>query len=250
MSDRRTFAEIWALLDGVEGWLSEGQARMLHEAAFEVEPPGLIVEIGSFRGRSAIVLGASVTDGVRVVAIDPHAGTDRGPREIVTTAAHGDDDHSVFNRNLQQAGVADRVEHVRAFSDRAHGEVDGEIDVLFIDGAHRYAPARTDIAEWGARVRPGGVMLIHDSFNSVGVTLAQFRELVPSDEWRYDGRSRSLARYRKVPLGGTDRVRNAGRQLAELGYFARSVAIKTALAADQPGLARRLGHEGDAPWPY
>ena len=41
-----------------------------------------IVEIGSFRGRSTIVLASGAPDGVAVVAIDPHAGNDRGPQEI------------------------------------------------------------------------------------------------------------------------------------------------------------------------
>ncbi len=250
VTDSLTFADIWARLDGVEGWLSKGQARMLHDAARSISPPGLIVEIGSFRGRSAIVLGSSAVDGVRVVAIDPHAGTDRGPREMTTSVETGESDHDAFLRNLTDAGVLHKVDHVRSFSDRAHGEVEGEIDVLFIDGAHRYAPARSDIVEWGGRVRAGGLMLIHDSFNSVGVTLAQLRELVFAGDWVFEGRSRSLSRYRRVELERREQVRDAGRQLAQLGYFARSVAIKSALAADRDDLARRLGHTGDAPWPY
>ncbi|HUW03825.1 MAG TPA: class I SAM-dependent methyltransferase [Acidimicrobiales bacterium] len=250
MADRLTFEDIWRRLDGVEGWLSEGQARMLHEAAKDVSPPGSVVEIGSFRGRSAIVLGSSAAEGVQVVAIDPHAGTDRGPREMTTSAETGETDHEAFVRNLTEAGVVERIDHIRAFSDRAHDEVDGDIDVLFIDGAHRYAPARADIVEWGGRVKPGGLMLIHDSFNSVGVTLAQLRELLLAAGWVFEGRSRSLSQYRKVDLQLTARARNAGRQLGQLGYFVRSVAIKAALSAGRDGLARRLGHTGDAPWPY
>jgi len=223
---------------------------MLHEAAKDVSPPGSVVEIGSFRGRSAIVLGSSAAEGVQVVAIDPHAGTDRGPREMTTSAETGETDHEAFVRNLTEAGVVERIDHIRAFSDRAHDEVDGDIDVLFIDGAHRYAPARADIVEWGGRVKPGGLMLIHDSFNSVGVTLAQLRELLLAAGWVFEGRSRSLSQYRKVDLQLTARARNAGRQLGQLGYFVRSVAIKAALSAGRDGLARRLGHTGDAPWPY
>ena len=58
----------------------------------------------------------------------------------------------MFDANLARAGVADRVRHVAAFSDAAHGDVDDPIDVLYIDGAHRYGPARADIRDWGARV--------------------------------------------------------------------------------------------------
>ena len=42
---------------------------------------GTIVEIGSFQGRSTIVLASAAPSGVEIIAIDPHAGNDRGPQE-------------------------------------------------------------------------------------------------------------------------------------------------------------------------
>jgi predicted O-methyltransferase YrrM len=220
----------------VEGWLTEDQARRLHAVAAALEPPGRIVEIGSFRGRSTIVLASAAPEGVEVVAIDPHAGTDRGPREIETDAATGESDHERFLANLARAGVGERVRHVRSFSQDALAEVDGDIDVLYVDGAHRYGPARDDIASWGARVRPGGTMLIHDSFSSIGVTAAILRHLVPSREFAYLGRTASLAEYRRAPPG----PRSALRQVAQLPWFARNLLVKAALLL-------RL-RSGD--WPY
>ena len=246
------FEAAWSTVADVEGWLTEAQARRLWAAATPLEPPARIVEIGSYRGRSAIVLGLASTDGVELVAIDPHAGNDRGPMEIHGSAEDGQGDHEVFLANLRRAGVDGRVRHVRAFSSDAHGDVQGDIDVLYIDGAHRYRPALDDILTWGARVVPGGTMLIHDSFNSVGVTLAQLRSLVAGKDFAYVGRSGSMSEYRRVPEGlrGRPRLTSAGRQLAQLGYFAQSVAIKAALVAKLKPVARALGHKGDAPWPY
>jgi predicted O-methyltransferase YrrM len=245
------FAATLARLNGVEGWLSDEQARRLWDAALRVPAGGRIVEIGSFRGRSAIVLGRAAPPDTEVVAIDPHGGGDRGPQEITPDQARGDEDHAAFHRNLATGGVADRVRHVRLPSADALGEVGDPIDLLYVDGAHRYVPARDDIARWGARVSPGGSMLIHDSFSAVGVTLAQLRLLVPSSEWRYAGRERTLAEYRRetAPLTGAARRANASRQLAELPSFARTELIKLALLAHAPGVARRLGHDG-SPWPY
>ena len=78
----------------------------------------------------------------------------------------------------------------------------------------------------------GGTLLIHDAFSSVGVTLAILRELVPGRRFRYVGRSRSLAEYRRRPAdAGGSRARNAPRQLAQLPWFARNVALKVALDA-------------------
>ena len=237
-------------IEHVEGWLTDAQALRLWSAASRLVAPARIVEIGSFQGRSTVILATAAAEGVEVVAIDPHAGNDRGPQEISGFEAEAASDNERFEQNLRDAGVRERVRHVRAFSDAAHGEVEDPIDLLYIDGAHRYAPALDDIMTWGARVTDGGTMVIHDSFNSVGVTTAQLRALVFGRRFEYVARSASMSEYRRVDLEPAARARNAARQLAQLGYFAQSVAIKVALVAKRPRVAEALGHHGDAPWPY
>jgi predicted O-methyltransferase YrrM len=228
------FEAAWAVARDVEGWLTEAQARRLFAAAAAVAPGGRVVEIGSFRGRSAIVLASAGAD---VVCVDPHAGSDRGPREIAADAGRGDADLEAFRANLARAGVAARVRHVRAFSNAALGEVPGPVDVLFVDGAHRIVPARADIRRWGDRVRPGGRMLVHDAWSSIGVTLALLTTTVPGRRWRYVGRERSLAEFVREDVRGAG---NAARQLRELPWFARNVVLKALIAA-------RLRR---GPWPY
>jgi predicted O-methyltransferase YrrM len=246
----RSVEDVLALAADVDGWMSDDQGRRLHAAAARCPAGGRIVEIGSFRGRSTIVLAASAAEGVEIVAIDPHAGNDRGPGQIDGYATEAATDRDVFRANLARAGVASRVRHVARFSDVAHAEVADPIDVLYIDGAHRYAPARADIRDWGLRVADDGTMLIHDSFSSVGVTLAILRELVPGRRFRYVGRSRSLTEYRAdLPQRGTARARNAAAQLAQLPWFARNLALKVALTLGYGKLARRLGRPVPE-WPY
>jgi predicted O-methyltransferase YrrM len=229
-----SFDDAWAHAREIEGWLTEAQARRLFAAAAAVAPGGRVVEIGSFRGRSAIVLASAGAD---VVCVDPHAGSDRGPREIAADAGRGDADLEAFRANLARAGVAARVRHVRAFSNAALGEVPGPVDVLFVDGAHRIVPARADIRRWGDRVRPGGRMLVHDAWSSIGVTLALLTTTVPGRRWRYVGRERSLAEFVREDVRGAG---NAARQLRELPWFARNVVLKALIAA-------RLRR---GPWPY
>lgn len=240
--------EILAATVDVDGWMSEDQGRRLHAVAARCRPDGRIVEIGSFRGRSTIVLALAAADGVEVVAIDPHAGNDRGPQEIEGYGAEASTDRAVFEANLRRAGVAERVRHVAAFSDAAHAVVADPIDVLYIDGAHRYGPARTDIHDWGTRVADGGTMLIHDSFSSIGVTLAIMRELVPGRRFRYVGRSRSMTEYR-ADLAAGARAANARRQLAQLPWFAGNVGLKVLLTLGWGKVLRRIGRPVPE-WPY
>jgi predicted O-methyltransferase YrrM len=240
-----------AAVEDVEGWLSAGQARVLWDRARAVPPGGRIVEIGTYRGRSAIVLARAAPRDAAVVAIDPHAGHDRGPRQIHGSAGEGEADNAAFRANLERAGVADVVRHVRRPSLEALADVDGELDLVYVDGAHRLGPARADLARWGARVRPGGTLLVHDAFSSIGVTLALLTTLVPGGRFVYRGRVRSLAEYRRVGarLRPLERARNAGRQLGELPWFARNVLVKVALVLHARPLARLLGHRSGE-WPY
>jgi hypothetical protein len=244
-----SFDEALAAVEGVEGWLSDGQARRLWDCAVAVPAGGRVVEIGSFRGRSAIVMARA---GAEVVAIDPHAGNDRGPQEIHGSPDVGQTDHQAFLANLERAGVAQSVRHVRAPSQDALGAVEGPIDLLYVDGAHRYGPARDDIARWGARVRPGGRMLVHDSFSSIGVTLALLRLMLVGGSFVYAGRERSLAEYRRVgtPLSLAERLANAARQLVELPWFARNVLIKVAIVLRAPAAILRLLGHSSRDWPY
>ena len=238
------------VVDGIDGWMSSEQIARLYAAVARCAAGDQVVEIGSYRGRSTIVLASAAADGVAIVAIDPHAGTDRGPDEIAGFEAEAAADHDVFNDNLAAAGVADRVHHVREFSDRALLSVSGSIAVLFVDGAHRYAPARSDIQRWGARVETGGTLLIHDSFSSVGVTLAIGRELLLGRRFRYVGRTRSLAEYRAdLGAGWRSRTLNALRQTAQMPWFAKNLGLKVLLRLGLGGAVARL--TGRRPeWPY
>jgi len=243
----RTVDEALEQSAAVEGWLTDGQGRRLFAAAARVRAGGCIVELGSYRGRSTIVIASAAPPDVEVVAVDPHAGTDRGPREISGFQAEAAEDHTVFMENLRRAGVADRVRHVRAFSDDAHPAVAGDIDLLYVDAAHRFGPAMRDISGWGDRVADGGTMLVHDAFSSVGVTIAILRLLLVGGKFRYVARSRTLVEYRAdlARAGLVGRVANVARQLAVLPYFAWNLGLKVVLVL-------RLGRSSmrAARWPY
>jgi len=144
------------------------------------------------------------------------------------------------------------VLHVRLPSEDALDHLNGRIDLLYVDGAHRYGPARSDLVDWGARVVPGGRLLVHDAFSSVGVTLALLRELAFGSQFAYQGRSRSLVEYERVrrSLGGRARAANAVRQLAELPWFARNLLIKVLVVARLRRAAGWLGLKPGDEWPY
>jgi len=232
-----SFGEAWAAVGDIDGWLTEEQGRMLYASAAATPDSGRVVEIGSHHGRSTIILakGAPLAD---IVSVDPYEEHEPRPQDL-----------RVFEQNLDRAGVRDRVRHVHATSTQALQEFAGDVDLLYIDGAHDLGTALADIRGWGARVRPGGTMLIHDSFSSVGVTVAELLALFFGGRFEYLGRSRTLAEYRRQPVRGPARIANAARQASGLPWFARNVLVKLAVALHVLPLARALGHRDDV-FPY
>jgi len=227
-------------IEPIEGWLRPKQARWLWELASAVAPGGTIVEIGSYQGKSTVVLAVAANEGVTIHAIDPHAGNDRAAGEWDGQVADGQADHAAFWANLDANAVADRVVHVREFSQQAQRHIEGSVNLLYVDGAHGYAPALSDITQWGGRVTSGGAMAIHDVYTSVFVTLAVARTLWFGRSWRYVGRERSMSVYERVPVHGLSRVHNSARQVANVPWFLGNLTVR---GLNMIGLSRlsRLG---------
>lgn len=239
-----------ASIRDIEGWLTEAQATELWNSVKATEATtGSPVEIGSYRGKSTVVIANALASDQQLTAIDPHAGSDRGPGEIAPNQPLGDTDFAAFNSNLEAAGVSQRVNHVRLYSSQALESAPEQISFLYIDGAHRYGPARQDIKQWSERVSEEGLVLIHDAFCSVGVTLATATTLLFSSDYRYLGRVGSLASYRREALSQKSVAINAFKQLKELPWFLRNLLVKVALTVKFKPLARALGHRTDN-WPY
>lgn len=245
MSD---FVEVYQSVSDVNGWMTKDQAKRLWERAKELRAGQRVVEIGSFQGRSMIMLASAAPEGVELIAIDPHGGNDRGPQEISGYEAEAEGDNRIFNENLTRAGVRERVTHLRKFSDAALGDVPGAVDLLYVDGAHRFKPALKDIREWGAKVTDGGHLLVHDSFSSIGVTLALSASTFWSTQWTYEGRSQSMTQFKKGRNTTGERFRSLLRQLAQLPYFALNILYKVLLSLKLQGVAKALGSTGE--WPY
>lgn len=206
------FGVAWSRASQIEGWLSERQARALFDAAGRVAPGGTIVEIGSHHGRSTVILAAGKREGVRVLAVDPWDD----PRWGGGNAAY-----EIFNANTARLDV----ECFRGLSAHAAREFRGEVDLLYIDGAHDRASVLADLDGWNVR----GETFVHDAFSAKGVTLALLQRRAFTRSWRYVGSVRTLAHFRRDRLSPVTAVANTLRLTVQLGYFTRNAAIKILL---------------------
>lgn len=218
----------WPLVDAVPGWLTREQARVLHDAVLAAPPDPCVVEIGSHHGRSTLVLAASRPD-VRVTAVDPF---------VTARLFAGPSVRESLEANLASAGVADRVDLRVTTSRAARATWSGVVDVLYVDGKHDVWTVRDDL-RWVAHVRPGGAVLVHDAFSSVGVTLGLLLHVLPRRELRFVGRTGSLARF----VVGAPTLGDRARMVAGLPWFARNVVVKVLLRLRLGRAARVLGHD-------
>lgn len=134
----------------IPGLTSDDDVRWL---AAQAAGRDVIVEIGSFKGRSTRAL-ADACPGV-VYAIDDWNATLCGHADTGARAA--------FHANL-----ADLLgTKVIAFEHNSQLGIPAAlrtvaVDMLWIDGDHSYAAVRSDIGCFGPLVRPGGLICGHD----------------------------------------------------------------------------------------
>jgi MMP 1-O-methyltransferase len=163
MSD---FAPVKELIKDVPGWLSDEEGEALYELARDCTGRGVIVEIGSWKGKSTICLGlgSRAGSGVPIFAVDPHA----------------DYRHGEFKDNVERAGIADLVTPVKGLSQEVVDTCDEPIELLFVDGSHEEDDVREDFQKWVPKVVDGGVVAFHDTTWHAGVRRVVAEEIYAS----------------------------------------------------------------------
>jgi hypothetical protein len=164
---------------------------------------GAIVEIGSFKGKSTVMLATVAKHyGLGpVVAIDPH---NFNSAELQEHRKNPDSSsYEEFLRNLEAAGVADYVEPHRAYSGDMAPGWNRPIRFLWIDGDHSYAGAKTDFDDFSPYVAPHGIVAFHDALHEFAGPLRVFVEdVLSSDRFGAAGFVRSIAWSQFRPADG------------------------------------------------
>jgi len=259
------FEADWPLVARIDGWLSREQAATLYRAAATVRPGCWIVEIGSAYGRSTAALGLGKEDGVYVLAIDPWPGPPLGS---------GDEALAAFCENMRRLGLAGDVQAFRgpslqaarthrlvfdvatteasagrlgrSSSERVHAWDEPAIGLLFVDGLHDPHSVLADIDAWEPYVVEGGLVLLHDAFFRVGVTIAVLRRHLLNWHFRYLGSVGNLAMFqRHQRVGNREVVRDSLRLLGRLSYFGRNVLTTFGVRRNSAPLLKLFPPEED-----
>ena len=148
-------------LKEIEGYLTIGEAVALHSLARHCSGAGVIVEIGSYKGRSTISLGLGSKEGknIKIYAIDPHTGFTKKPSMTKNKIRTFD----FFKKNISRAGIDDIIVPVVMTSKDAAADFTQPVELIFIDGDHDYDFVKKDFEMWFPKVINGGIIAFHDA---------------------------------------------------------------------------------------
>ncbi len=120
--------------------------------------PRRLVELGTDRGESYFAFCQSVLEnktGTECFAVDHWRGDSHAGSYDETTfrevESHNRDRYAAFSSLIRTS-----------FDEALNRFAPASIDLLHIDGHHTEAAARHDVESWLSKLRPGGILLMHD----------------------------------------------------------------------------------------
>lgn len=143
-----------------EGFLSGREMRFLALLAACPVAEGSVLEIGSFKGRSTVILAAAarIAGEESISAVDPMVA----PSETDPDLKGESSSFPEFTRNLEKTGLADRVDLHRLYSYELAGSWDRRLRLLWIDGDHTYEGTKRDLSGFVGHLSDGAIVAIHD----------------------------------------------------------------------------------------
>lgn len=151
------------IINGIEGFLTENEGVFLYNMAKNCQGKReVIVEVGSWKGKSTVCLGKGSKAGnkIKIYAIDPHKDT--STQKLYGIASS----YEEFKNNIQSAGVDDIIFPIIKTSQDVAQILNEPIEFLFIDGEHDYEMVRLDFELWYPKVIYGGLIAFHDYYFS------------------------------------------------------------------------------------
>jgi MMP 1-O-methyltransferase len=165
-------SRLFALAERVIGFMPADEGLALHDAALHYLDGGVGVEIGTYCGKSTVLLGAAAhaRDSV-LYTVDHHHGSEEHQpgweyhdTSMVDAVTGRFDTLPTLRHTLDEAGLDDNVVAVVGKSTVVAKGWRTPLQLLFIDGGHSEDAARKDYDGWAKWVGIGGALIIHDVF--------------------------------------------------------------------------------------
>jgi predicted O-methyltransferase YrrM len=165
-------ARLFDLAERVTGFMPADEGRALYDAALSFLHGGTAVEIGTYCGKSTVLLAAAAArTGSVLFTVDHHHGSEEHQPgwefhdvSMVDPASGRFDTLPQFRRTMDDIGLDDNLVAVVGKSAAVARGWGAPLELLFIDGGHSEDAANADFDGWAPWVAVGGGLVIHDVF--------------------------------------------------------------------------------------
>ena len=159
-------------LNTIKGFMDDDEALRLHDLSLAASMTGPVLEIGSYCGRSAAIIGSACKQNNGILfSIDHHAGSEeQQPGEqyfdpdLYDAQTLSVNTFPIFRQTLSRAGLEETVVPIVCTSKTAGRMWRTPLSMVFIDGGHSFEAVHTDFLTWAPHIIPGGFLVIHDIF--------------------------------------------------------------------------------------
>jgi len=202
-------------LPSVNAIISELEAISLYKAVYNLKGEGDVVEIGTWRGGSALILASGIKDSRQkkiVFSIDPFTkNRDKISMQFlkkdmkILGLKNLNDNFRYSRRLIKRFSLEKYIKINKNTSSNAKKGWKGKISFLFIDGNHKFQHVKSDFENWSPFISKGGIMALHDCINhdspNVGlpgpskVAKSIFKKTIL---WKFSGQVDSLIFFQKI----------------------------------------------------
>jgi predicted O-methyltransferase YrrM len=134
----------------VEGWMGEEELKQIEIWAASVPPSGVIVEVGTYKGRSAIVWASSCDPSVTLYCYDYFENE------------HGD----IHQEFLENTKHLTNIKSFKGSSPKQVSYTGAPIDIFFLDASHQGVQLTRLINYHLPLMKSGGIFCGHDYTNA------------------------------------------------------------------------------------
>ncbi len=191
-----------------EGWLHDDAAKFLDELVLATaELVGDFLEVGSWYGRSSVVIGSRVKElGGKLYCVDTwntkswDAIAQQLPEDRTKFIWEKDENPlKKFTSNIKMAGLEDTIVPLVGTSESFKETWVMPLRFIFIDGCHYHDFVKKD-ATWREFLIPGGIIAFHDYTNErwPGVRIAIDEEMGPDERFEDAGMGQSIKAFKRV----------------------------------------------------